>query len=323
MDEPVAFQWTYDRSAWADRPDAATFSVGVFQWLPKANGGLKKSTTIRVNGYVADAEAVYGKADELCERLNRERARLDARPTWLRKSYSVTKPAGFEKPRRSAELTAAEVKAVRNRVVKPLLRAEGYVQTHASTFACRRGEIVRLMHFQTLTWGPNFTVNLSLHPTFVPITSDVPQKVCWTTVKEYQCTVRGRIGCSLPQGHDTWWPFGSDADALATTFGQVSRSACGILERQATVLEHWCQRPTEELRTTEQWQVTYPTTLRACIEMRAGQLDAAQSRLEAAAREGLEANPSWFAGVLQVVGQLRAAKGDAARTAELLEWLTA
>ena len=155
MEEPRPYRWTYDRSTWDNRPGAWTFSIGIYQWVPKASGGLKKSTTIRVNGYVADAQAVYARADELCERLNRESARLDQRPPWLQKFYSVAKRAGFKAPRQSADLTAAEARAVRNRVVKPLLRAAGYVQTHASTFACRRGEIVRAINFQTFSWGPS------------------------------------------------------------------------------------------------------------------------------------------------------------------------
>lgn len=48
------------------------FSVGVFQWLPKSDGkGLKRSAVkIRVKGWVSDAERVYAKARELCQRLD-------------------------------------------------------------------------------------------------------------------------------------------------------------------------------------------------------------------------------------------------------------
>jgi hypothetical protein len=320
--EPVAFQWTYDRSAWDDRPEASTFSVGIYQWLPKAAGGLKTPTTIRVNGYVADAAAVYAKADELCERLNREGARPDPRPPWLQKSYSIAKPAGFEKPRRSADLTAAEARAVRNRVVKPLLRAAGYVQAHASTFACRRGEIVRVLNFQTFTFGPKFTVNLGLHPTFVPVGRDEPRRLAWTEVDELQCTVRGRIGFSLPRQLDMWWPFGSDPVALAKTYAEVTDSALDILERQATVVERWCERPSGSLSRPMQWMVSYPTTLLACAAMRAGRLDLAESQLRTAIESAIDAGPEWYRALLQSVHELRAAQGDPARTAELLQWLT-
>ncbi len=49
-----------------------TFSVGCFQWLPKAGGkGLKKSAVIvRVKGRVSCPESVYAKAAEICTKLN-------------------------------------------------------------------------------------------------------------------------------------------------------------------------------------------------------------------------------------------------------------
>ena len=49
-----------------------TFSVGIFQWWPKANGkGLKRSPVkYRVKGYVADAEKVYNRAREICKELD-------------------------------------------------------------------------------------------------------------------------------------------------------------------------------------------------------------------------------------------------------------
>jgi hypothetical protein len=48
------------------------FSVGIFQWVPTANGkGIKKSAVIvRIQGYVRDAEKVYAKAREVCARLD-------------------------------------------------------------------------------------------------------------------------------------------------------------------------------------------------------------------------------------------------------------
>lgn len=49
-----------------------TFSVGIYQWLMRANGkSLKKSKTIvRVSGPVDKPEAVYSKADEIRTHLN-------------------------------------------------------------------------------------------------------------------------------------------------------------------------------------------------------------------------------------------------------------
>jgi hypothetical protein len=52
------------------RPE--TFSVGIFQWIPKANGkGLKKSAVkFRVKGSSKHPERVYEKAYEMCEFLD-------------------------------------------------------------------------------------------------------------------------------------------------------------------------------------------------------------------------------------------------------------
>lgn len=48
------------------------FSVGVFQWVPKASGkGLKRTAVkVRVKGWLRDADAVYAKAHELCRLLD-------------------------------------------------------------------------------------------------------------------------------------------------------------------------------------------------------------------------------------------------------------
>jgi hypothetical protein len=49
-----------------------TFSVGIFQWLPKSSGkGLKKSAVkFRIKGDSSDTEKVYKKAKEICRIMN-------------------------------------------------------------------------------------------------------------------------------------------------------------------------------------------------------------------------------------------------------------
>lgn len=49
-----------------------TFSVGVFQWLPKANGkGLKKSAVkLRVRGYSSQPGKVYHYAETACDDMD-------------------------------------------------------------------------------------------------------------------------------------------------------------------------------------------------------------------------------------------------------------
>ncbi len=51
---------------------SATFSVGVFQWLPKLNGqGIRKSEVkCRIKGYTNKPEDVFAKAREICKELD-------------------------------------------------------------------------------------------------------------------------------------------------------------------------------------------------------------------------------------------------------------
>lgn len=50
----------------------STFSVGVFQWLPKAGGiGVKRSAVkVRVKGSSSNPEKVYDKAEEIVAALD-------------------------------------------------------------------------------------------------------------------------------------------------------------------------------------------------------------------------------------------------------------
>ena len=49
-----------------------TFSVGIFQWIPKSSGtGLKKTAVkYRVKGRVEQYKAVYKRAEEICSRMD-------------------------------------------------------------------------------------------------------------------------------------------------------------------------------------------------------------------------------------------------------------
>jgi len=53
-------------------PRFGTFSVGIFQWIPKASGkGLKKSAVkFRVKGSVTEATMVYWTAKNMCARMD-------------------------------------------------------------------------------------------------------------------------------------------------------------------------------------------------------------------------------------------------------------
>ena len=249
--------------------------------------------------------------------------RLNAKPPWLQKSYSIAKPPGVVEPRPSTELTAAQARVIRNRVARPLVRGAGYQQTHASTFGRRRDEMVQLMHFQTSTWGPKFTVNLGWHPTYVPVGSGLPKRTRWSDLEEHQCTLRGRIGFFLSRELDAWWPFGSDPESFAGTVAEVTVRALAILDQYGEAFGQWCERPAGRLALPPQVVVNHPRKLRVCIDLRHGRLGDAASRLNAAMAETADRSALWQRGLLAIAKQRRAARTAVrGRTETRLEWLT-
>lgn len=53
-------------------PSQKTFSVGIFQWVPKASGnGLKKTPVkYRVFGLITQPESVFARAREICAAMD-------------------------------------------------------------------------------------------------------------------------------------------------------------------------------------------------------------------------------------------------------------
>lgn len=72
---PVAWEYDWDGAYVPGSEFMAscrTFSVGIFQWVPKVGGkGLKRSAVkTRIRGLVANPQEVYQKAREMCDKLN-------------------------------------------------------------------------------------------------------------------------------------------------------------------------------------------------------------------------------------------------------------
>jgi hypothetical protein len=72
------YEWDWDGaeipSKWINPPQFKTFSVGVFQWIPKASAnGLKRGKVVkRIKGLTANPEEVFQKARIECEERNKE-----------------------------------------------------------------------------------------------------------------------------------------------------------------------------------------------------------------------------------------------------------
>jgi hypothetical protein len=67
------YEWDYDGACSPGNEYSGhnTFSVGIFQWIPKTREGLKRSKVIyRIKGYVSNPDDVYEKAQKLVNMLN-------------------------------------------------------------------------------------------------------------------------------------------------------------------------------------------------------------------------------------------------------------
>lgn len=74
---PKPYQWDFDGSC-APRENVhstswKTFSLGIFQWIPKSSGkGLKRGKVVRrVKGYCDVADEAYAKAQGIVDGLNK------------------------------------------------------------------------------------------------------------------------------------------------------------------------------------------------------------------------------------------------------------
>ena len=293
MNEPKPFYWDYDRNLWDSSDLAATFSVGVYQWLPTSSGkGLKKSKTIRVSGYTAEPLRVYAKAQELCDRLNAEQARAENLPAWLRKQYSVPKPvnevreADTREPA-SRELTGAQVRATRLKVMEQWLLPQGFVKGRDSVYVREQGEQIHLIDFQADTAGHRYTVNLGFHYGFVPPYS-LGGEGAAATYCLLDCALSARLGYFGPEGRDVWHEYGEDRDRLAATLEQNAREALAVFERYgrrwqdpewwlSTVAHNWPDR--EEILWVGNWHVRWPELLAGATAVHLGQWAAAKELL--------------------------------------------
>jgi hypothetical protein len=235
MAEPHAYQWDYDRSSWPDNPNGITFSAGVFQWLPKTSGkGLKKSNKIRVNGYVADPDSVYAKAEELCRKFNAEGIKITDPPRWLQKQYSVPKPADLDIERLTDDLTGAQVRSIREQVVKKHLLPEGFIKGQGSTYVREREGQIHLIDFQAGRWSREYTINLGFHYAFLPPFFHA-RKIKLEEFHLLDCAFDARIGHIIGKS-DTWFGYGNDREAIRAILVQ---NVCDCLKEFARIEEAW------------------------------------------------------------------------------------
>ncbi len=200
---PTAFEWSFERSPCDANSRYTTFSVGVFQWLPKASGnGCKKSRTIRVIGYVSAPFDVYQKATELCGRLNRETVMWDQPPAWLQSQYSVPRPETEPPPfKPKSAVDARRFRQIRKRVFQELLAPLGYDVSSTVSAKLDNGVIRHVIDIQFGTFSSTYMINFGQHFSGLPsffgvIYPDRRQEVAFAC----DCLLHARLDCPEARG---------------------------------------------------------------------------------------------------------------------------
>ena len=278
---PQAYQWDYEHTDCDSNPLYDTFSVPVFQWIPKASGkGLKKSKTIRVNGYTADPQRAYDRAAELCRQLNEAGVRLDNPPKWLQKTYSVPGPVDYVKERKSDAMPLGRMRGIRERVAKQRLGPAGFIKSTDATFVRRRGEQIHAVCYDAHSGA--IRILLGVHFTFAPPCSH-RRAIPLDEFHHLDCAGRAGIGSFLPK-HESWgFEYGSDPDALEATLTSATNIALSVLDRFGKQWEHLSAALAEvESGAYEPWDFRSNSDIVAsCILTRMGRLQEADARLDA------------------------------------------
>jgi hypothetical protein len=278
---PRAYEWDYEHSSCDSNPLYDTFSVPVFQWLPNASGkGLKRSKTIRVNGYTANPQTAYDKAAELVRQLNDAGVRIENPPKWLQKTYSVPKPFGVVIPRTNDELPPGQVRTIRERVARQRLLPAGFVKGADATYVRRRGEQIHLIYFHA--YGQALGVHLSFHFTFIPPLSAV-KPIPLNAFRQIDCGCQASIGSFISDTRG--FCYGHDPDALHATLTSAANLAVAILDRYgndwndpAAVL---AEINGERQQQQRQWEFHDCEIVAACILARLGRSEEGKARLRA------------------------------------------
>jgi hypothetical protein len=247
IQHPRPFLWDFDRNIWDSVAGARSFSVGVYQWLPKASGkGLKKSRTIRVQGYVEDPQAAYARAQELCDQLNAARVMVTAPPDWLQKQYSVPRPSHVEPKLNGEGLTTGQVRALRMQVMKRVLFPHGFVTARDSSFARQDGDQIHLISFEASRGDHAYTVDLGFHYAFLPV-GYCARRLELAQFRRLDCSIGASLHAFTGDERMKSFRYGSDRDALRHTLTQNANDALGVFDQYRHAW-HDCEWWLQEIR---------------------------------------------------------------------------
>jgi hypothetical protein len=83
---------------------------------------------------------MYAKAQEICDRLNAEKASVANPPKWLQKQYSVPEQVGLIVPRVQDDLRGSVVRSIRESVMKRILLPAGFMKGKGGTYVRQQGD---------------------------------------------------------------------------------------------------------------------------------------------------------------------------------------
>jgi hypothetical protein len=148
----------------------------------------------------------------------------------------------------------------------------------------------------------------------------------WRIMDELDCSFRGRIGFFLPQKLDTWFDFGEDPAELRNRFSYCSEESLTILATYTQQLKDPAPLLLKKANCNllRPFLLSYHPLFLASIEMRLGQLDEAEKRLESpfSDEEVERFHRPRHLKLIELIRRLREAKGDPEQTRRLLEWIT-
>lgn len=167
---------------------------------------------------------------------------------------------------------ARHIDAVVAQGLAPLLKSQGFAKAGRS-FHRRRGERWQVVNVQASSGNSaaqaRFTLNLGLYIPQIEVLAGQPP--LQGKPKEYECTLRERIGALMPQARDHWWTLVPDGEpaALATELAEAF-AAYGL---------PWLEGHTD-LAEVAASLAEAPTILAAAAALAAGDREAAARRIE-------------------------------------------
>jgi hypothetical protein len=229
------YRWGFNRVPTSANPDFLTASIAIFQWLPKASGkGLKKVNACRVCGYMLTRHDMYIKAQQICDRLNAERATALDPPKWLQKTYSVGKPPSLVIIEETNRLPRGAVRLIRERVAKNVLLPACFVRSReGATYVRQRGDQIHLIYFQGM--GTSYAIELGFHYAFLPPLF-ARKKIKLADYGLLDCGLRARSGAFSKPRREKYVEYGTDRELFEEALTQNVKDCLSILELAETRL---------------------------------------------------------------------------------------